>query len=78
MRNTYGHAYVPHGIMKIIPFWEYRYPMAFARIGAFGAVFCAVLGGALCLAGYPWGAALFAVAALRAWIAYQLVQCARS
>jgi hypothetical protein len=78
MRNTYGHAYVPRGIMKIIPFWEYRYPMTFARIGTFGAVFCVALGGALCVAGYAWGAALFAAAALRAWIAYQLVQCARS
>jgi hypothetical protein len=87
MRNTYGHAYVPRGIMKIIPFWEYRYPMTFARIGTFGAIFCVALGGAifcvalggaLGVAGYAWGAALFAAAALRAWIAYQLVQCARS
>jgi hypothetical protein len=77
-RNTYGHAYVPHGIMQILPFWAYRYPMTFARISAAAAVALALAGVVLCCAGAPWGVALFAPAALRLWIARELFRCARS
>jgi hypothetical protein len=65
--------------MRIIPFWEYRYPQAFIGMGVFGAALCVIVGALLCVVGYyPWGVALFAVAALRSWIAYQLVQFAHS
>ncbi|HTX29269.1 MAG TPA: hypothetical protein VME19_19875 [Streptosporangiaceae bacterium] len=77
-RNTYGHAYVPHGIMQILPFWDYRYPMTFARVSAVAAVALVLAGGILCSVGAPWGAALFAAAALRFWISRELVRCARA
>jgi hypothetical protein len=77
-RNTYGHAYVPHGIMQILPFWDYRYPMTFARVSAVAAVALALTGVVICCVGAPWGVALFAPAALRLWIARELVRCARS
>jgi hypothetical protein len=79
MRNTYGHAYVPHGIMRILPFWEYRYPITFAGISAVVAVWCVAVGGVLCVVGYPaWGLVAFAGAALRVWIARALVQYAQT
>ena len=79
MRNMYEHpAYVPRGIMKIIPFWEYRYPETFIRIGWVASLSLIILGVVLCAVGYWWGAALFVPAALRLWIAYQLVQFVHS
>jgi len=79
MRNMYEHpAYVPRGIMKIIPFWEYRYPETFIRIGWVASLSLIILGVVLCAVGYWWGAVLFAPAALRLWIAYQLVQFVHS
>jgi hypothetical protein len=80
MRNMYAHpTYTPRGIMKVIPFWEYRYPQAFIGLGVFGASLCVIVGAMLCVVGwYPWGVALFAAAALRSWIAYQLVQFVQS
>jgi hypothetical protein len=86
MRNMYQHpAYVPQGIMKIIPFWEYRYPRTFIGVCLVGSSLAAILGvillayghqlGAAC---YAWAVALFAVAALRLYIAYQLTQFVRS
>ena len=80
MRNMYAHpTYVPRGIMKVIPFWEYRYPQAFIGVGVFAAGLCVILGALLCTIGwYPWAAALFAAAALRSWIAYQLAQFVQS
>jgi hypothetical protein len=86
MRNMYQHpAYVPQGIMKVLPFWEYRYPRTFIGMGATGAALL-VIAGAILLSyahqlgtvGYAWGAALFAAAALRGWIAYQLTRFVQS
>jgi hypothetical protein len=86
MRNMYQHpAYVPHGIMKVIPFWEYRYPRTFIGVCLVGSFLAAVLGVILLAyahqlgtAYYGWAVALFAVAALRVYIAYQLTQFVRS
>jgi hypothetical protein len=82
MRNMYEHpTYVPHGIMKVIPFWEYRYPKTFIRVDAVVALFCVLAAVPVSVYapwGYLWGAALVAAAALRLWIAYQLVQFVRS
>ena len=86
MRNMYDHpAYVPHGIMKVIPFWEYRYPRTFIGVCLVGSSLAAILGVVLVAYGhqlgtacYVCGAALFAVAALRLYIAYQLTQFVRS
>jgi hypothetical protein len=82
MRNMYQHpAYVPHGIMKVIPFWEYRYPQAFIRVDVILALCCVIAAvpvSAYLPWGYLWGLALIAAAALRFWIAYQLVQFVRS
>ncbi|MGH3253794.1 MAG: hypothetical protein ACRDOU_00070 [Streptosporangiaceae bacterium] len=80
MRNMYAHpTYAPPGIMKVIPFWEYRYPRTFIGMGATGAALCVIAGAILMAVGYyPWGVALFAAAALRSWIAYQLVQFVHS
>jgi hypothetical protein len=80
MRNMYQHpAYAPHGIMKIIPFWEYRYPRTFIAVGmvislaaVIGGIILVSYGQSLGTVGYAWGAAMFAAAALRGWIAYQL------
>jgi hypothetical protein len=80
MRNMYAHPnYVPRGIMKVLPFWEYRYPKAFIGMDASGAALCVIAAVILCSVGYyPWGVVLLAVAALRSWIAYQLVQFVQS
>ena len=80
MRNMYAHpAYTPRGVMKVLPFWEYRYPKAFIGVGASGAALCVIAGVVLMAVGwYPWGAVLFAAAALRSYIAYQLVQFVHS
>jgi len=80
MRNMYAHpTYVPRGIMKVLPFWEYRYPRTFIGLDATGAALCVIVGVVLCAVGYyPWGVLLLAVAALRSWIAYQLVQFVQS
>jgi hypothetical protein len=69
----------PPGKGREYPFWEYRYPQAFIGLGVFGAGLCVIVGAMLCAVGYyPWGVALFAAAALRSWIAYQLVQFVQS
>jgi hypothetical protein len=86
MRNMYEHpAYVPHGIMKIIPFWEYRYPRTFIGLGLAGILALVVMG-AILLAyvhdigavAYAWAVALFAASALRGWVAYQLTRFVQS
>jgi hypothetical protein len=65
--------------MKILPFWEYRYPMSFAGIRAAVGLWLVILGSILCSMGYYWGGPLvLAAAALSLWISYQLLQMARS
>jgi hypothetical protein len=82
MRNMYEHpAYQPQGIMKVIPFWEYRYPKTFIRVDTVLALFCVLAAIPVTVFapyGYLWGAALVAAAAVRLWIAYQLVLFVRS
>jgi hypothetical protein len=80
MRNMYAHpAYTPRGVMKVLPFWEYRYPRTFIGLDTTGAALCVIAGAFLCAVGYyPWGVVVLAVAALRSWIAYQLVQFVHS
>jgi len=76
--NTHP-AYVRHGIMKILPFWDYRYPMSFAGIHAAVGLWLVILGSTLCSMGYYWGGPLvLAAAALSLWVSYQLLQLARS
>jgi hypothetical protein len=66
------------GILRIVPFWEFRDPRTWAGIGAAIALWLVVLGGALCVNGLWWGALLLPAAALRLWIAHRLVAYAQS
>jgi hypothetical protein len=86
MRNMYAHPnYVPRGVMKIIPFWEYRYPRTFIGVDVVGGLLAVVagvvlfsFGHTLGAVGYTWGTVAFVGAALRLWVGYQLGQFVQS
>ena len=63
---------VPWFFRHVVTQFEWRHVKGIARIRAAVAVWLTFLGAILCAYGYWWGAVLFVVAGLIAWIVIQM------
>jgi hypothetical protein len=56
----------------LVPQYEWRHVKGIAALRVLVALWLVFLGAILCAYGYWWGAALFVVAGLLGWLAYQM------